>query len=155
MKPPHVTFKDTTSEPIYLSSYHPLTYPLTIYLSIYLSQRVQLLAQALVRRQVLRPVPRAAVQRHLALPTLDFSPLLAPRAVADLHQLFAKALVLGQVLHGVVLAAVQRHSAPGTLTQDRPVLGLDLARRVLALSDFPLTILRFFDDYGVVFLRSE
>ena len=105
-----------------------------------------------MRRQVLRPVPRAAVQRHLALPALDFSPLLASRAVADLGQLFAKALVLGQVLHGVVLAAVQRHSASGTLTQDRPVLGLDLARRVLALPDFPLAILRFFANFGNFFL---
>ena len=98
-----------------------------------------------MRRQVLRPVPRAAVHRHLALPALDFSPLLASRAVADLRQLFAKALVLGQVLHGVVLAAIQRHSAPAALTQDRPVFGPDQTRRVLALSDFPLTILRFFD----------
>ena len=108
-----------------------------------------------MRRQVLRPVPRAAVQRHLALPALDFSPLLASRAVADLRQLFAKALVLGQVLHGVVLAAVQRDSAPGTLKQDRPVLGPDQTRRVLALSDFPLVILRFFVVFGVFFLRSE
>ena len=97
----------------------------------------------------MRAAPRAAVQRHLALPALDFSPLLASRAVADLHQLFAKALVLGQVLHGVVLAAVQRHSAPGSLTQDRSVLGLDQTRRVLALSDFPLPILRFFVVFGV------
>ena len=108
-----------------------------------------------MRRQVLRPVPRAAVQRHLTLPALDFSPLLASRAVADLRQLFAKALVLGQVLHGVVLAAIQRHSAPGALTQDRPVLGLDLARRVLALPDFSLPILRFYVVFGVEFLSSE
>ena len=131
-------------------------YPPSAYLTIYLSsQRAQLLAQALVRRQVLRPVPRAAVQSHLALPTLDFSPLFASRAVADLGQLFAKALVLGQVLHGVVLAAVQRHSAPGALTQDRSVLGLDLAGRILALSAFPLRILRFFVVFGVFFLSIE
>jgi hypothetical protein len=108
-----------------------------------------------VRRRVLRPVLLSAVHRHLALATLDFSPLLAPRVVADLGQLFAKALVLGQVLHGVVLAAVQRHSAPGTLMQGRPVLRFYLARRVLALSDFPLCILRVFDEFGDTFLRSE
>jgi hypothetical protein len=108
-----------------------------------------------VRRRVLRPVPLAAVHRHLALAALDYSPFLAPRAVADLGQLFAKALVLGQVLHGVVLAAVQCHSAPGALTQDSPVLRLDLARRVLALSDFPQSVLRVFGTFGDVFLRSE
>ena len=108
-----------------------------------------------MRRQVLRSVPRATVQRHPALPTLDLSPLLASRKVADLGQLFAKALVLGQVLHGVVLAAVQRHSAPGALTQDRPVLGLDQTRRVLALSDFPLSILRVGAPSANFFLGSE
>ena len=108
---------------------------LTICLSA-LSQRAQLLAHttALVRRRVLLPVPLAAVRRHLAPTTrdVDFCSLLASRAVAEPSQLFAKTLVLGPVLYGVVLAAVQRRSAPGTLEKGRPVLRLDLARRVLA-----------------------
>ena len=93
-----------------------------------------------MRRRVLRPVPLAAVRRHLAPATRDIyiCSLLALRVVADPSQLFAKALVLGHVQHGVRLAAVQRHSAPGTLKQDRSVLRLDRARRVLALPDFPL-----------------
>jgi hypothetical protein len=129
---------------------------LSIYLST-LSHRAQLLAHttALVRRQVLIPVPLAAVRRHLAPATLyiGFRKLLAPRAVAELSQLLAKALVLGPMQNGVVLAAVQRRSAPGTLTQGRPVLRLDLARRVLALSNFPLRSLRAFDETGDEFLR--
>jgi hypothetical protein len=110
-----------------------------------------------VLRRVLVPVPLAAVRRRLAPTALDFDfrTLLAPRAVAESSQLFAKALVLGQVLYGVVLAAVQRRSAPGTLVQDRPVLRLDLAWRVLALSDFPLSILRTFGNDGVVFLNLK
>jgi hypothetical protein len=63
--------------------------------------------------------------------------------------------VLGHVQHGVRLAAVQRHSAPGTLVQRRPVLCLDLARRVLALSDFPLSGLRVFADFSDPFLGCE
>jgi hypothetical protein len=88
-----------------------------------------------VRRRVCRPVPLAAVRRDLALTTLDLRSLLTLCEVAGPSQLLAKALVLGPVLHGVVFAAVQRHSAPGALEQDRPVLRLDLTRRVLALSD--------------------
>jgi hypothetical protein len=127
------------------------------HLSLALFQRAQLLAQALVRRHVLRPVPLAAVRRHLAPATRDIHicPFLAPRVVADPSQLVAKALVLGPVTNGVVLAAVQRHSAPGTLTQSRPVLRLDTARRVLALSDFPLSILRVFNVIGDNFLGRE
>ena len=79
--------------------------------------------------------------------------LRAPRVVADPSQLIAKALVLGPVQHGVVLAAVQRRSAPGALDQGRAVLRLDLARRVLALSDFPLSILRFLGKDGEVLLK--
>ena len=110
---------------------------------LYLSQQAQLVAPALVRRRVLRPVLLAAVRRHLAPATRDIyiCSFLAPRVVADPSQLFAKALVLGHVQHGVRLAAVQRHSAPGTLKQGRPILCLDLARRVLALSDLPLSSL--------------
>ena len=117
------------------------------YLSTYLPTRAQLLTPALVRRRVLRPVLLAAVRRHLALPTqyIDICSFLATRVVADPSQLSAKALVIGHVLHGVRRAAVQRHSAPGTLKQDRPVLGLDRASRVLALPDFPLFILCSFD----------
>ena len=63
--------------------------------------------------------------------------------------------MLGHVLHGVRHAAVQRHSASGTLEQDRAVLRLDRARRVLTLSDFPLLILRYFDDLGGMFLCSN
>ena len=117
-----------------------------IYLSFYLSslsQRAQLLAHttALMRRRVLRSVLLAAVRHHLAPATRDINicSLLALRVVAEPSQLFAKALVLGHVLYGVVLAAVQCRSAPGTLEQDRPVLRIDLTRRVLALSDFPLS----------------
>ena len=131
---------------------------MTIYLST-LSHRAQLLAHttALVRRQVLIPVPLAAVRRHLAPTTrdVDFCSLLAPRAVAEPSQLFAKALVLGPMQNGVVLAAVQRRSAPGTLEKGRPVLRLDLARRVLALSDFPLSSLCFFGEFGEKFLEEK
>ncbi len=101
-----------------------------------LSQRAQLLAHttALVRRRVLRPVPLAAVRRHLAPATRDIyiCSLLALRVVADPSQLFAQTLVLGIVLHGVVLAAVQRHSAPRTLLEplvELEVRGARLARR--------------------------
>ena len=110
-----------------------------------------------MRRRVLLPVPLAAVRRHLAPATCDsdFRTLLAPRAVAEPSQLFAKTLVLGPVLYGVVLAAVQRRSAPGTLEKGRPVLRLDLARRVLALSDFPLSSLCFFGEVGDHFLEAR
>ena len=120
-----------------------------------LSQQAQLVAPALVRRRVLRPVLLAAVRRHLAPATRDIyiCSFLAPWVVADPIQLFAETLVLGPVLHGVVLAAVQRHSAPGTLMQDRPVDCLYPARRVLALSDFPLFILCVFAAVGDEFLK--
>ena len=110
-----------------------------------------------MRRRVLRPVPLAAVRRHLAPATRDIyiCSLLALRVVADARQLFAQALMLGHVQHGVRLAAVQRHSAPGTLKQDRSVLRLDRARRVLALPDFPLSILCVFDEVGDLVLSSE
>ena len=103
------------------------------------------------------PVLLAAVRRHLAPPTrdVDICSFLALRVVADPSQLFAKALVLGHVLHGVRHAAIQCHSTPGTLKQDGPVLGLDRASRVLALPDFPLFILRVFDDLGDQFLCSN
>jgi hypothetical protein len=83
-----------------------------------------------VRRRVLRPVPLAAVRRHLApaAPHVWICSLLARRVVADPSQLIAQALVLRPVQHGVRLAAVQRHSAPGTLVQHCPVLRLDRAR---------------------------
>ena len=99
----------------------------------------------------------AAVRRHLAPPTrdIDICSFIALRIVADPSQLFAEALVIGHVLHGVRHAAVQGHSAPGTLQQDRPVLGLDRTRRVLALPDFSLKILRFFDSVGDFVLCSE
>jgi hypothetical protein len=110
-----------------------------------------------VRRRVLHPVPLAAVRRHLAPATryIYVCSFLALRVVADPSQLFAKTLVLGHVQHGVRLAAVQRHSAPGTLVQGRPVFCLDLARRVFALSDFPLSGLRVFAIFGDQSLRSE
>ena len=123
--------------PIYLSAY-------------YLPTRAQILAPALVLLPVLLPVPLAAVRRHLAPSTqdVDICSFLATRPVADPSQLLAKALVLGHVLHGVRHAAVQRHSASGTLEQDRAVPRLDRARRVLALPDFPLFILRVIDGVG-------
>jgi hypothetical protein len=110
-----------------------------------------------VRQRVFRPVPLAAVRCHLALATRDIyiCSFLALRVVAEPSQFFAKALVLGHVQHGVRLAAVQRHSAPCTLMQGRPVLCLDRARWVLALSDFPLCRLRVFFVYGDLFLSSE
>jgi hypothetical protein len=129
------------------------------HLALALSQCAQLLAHttALVRRRVLRPVLLAAVRRHLALATRDIwiCSFLALRVVADPIQLFAVTLVLGPVLHGVALAAVQRHSAPGTLMQGRPVDCLYPARRVVALSDFPLLSLRTFYYFGDLFLGSE
>ena len=106
---------------------------------------------------MLRPVPLAAVRRHLAPATRDIyiCSFLALRVVADPSQLFAQSLMLGHVQHGVRLAAVQRHSAPGTLKQDRSVLRLDRARRVLALPDFPLFSLCVFDFLCDNFLCSE
>ena len=105
-----------------------------------------------MRRRVLRHVPLAAVRRDLALSALDIRPLLALGVVAEPSQLVAEALVLEPVQHGVVLAAVQRDPAPCTFVQGRAVLRLDLARRVLALSDISLKILRFFADFSDFFL---
>ena len=84
---------------------------------------------------------------------MDICLLRATWVVADPSQLIAQALVLGPVQHGVVLAAVQRRSAPGTFDQGRAVLRLDLTRRVIALSDFPLSILRSFAKIGVAYLK--
>ena len=86
---------------------------------------------------------------------MDICLLLTTRVVAEPSQLFAQALVLWSVQHGVVLAAVQRRPAPGALDQGRAVLRLDLARRVLALSDFPLSILRFFVKVGELILQKR
>ena len=55
--------------------------------------------------------------------------------------LVAEALVLGPVQCGVVLAAIQRDPAPCTFVQGL-VLRIHPARRVLALSDCSLSILR-------------
>ena len=108
-----------------------------------------------MRRRVLRPVPLAAVHRHLALPAAGQCSSLAPRVVAGPSQLVAEALVLEHVQYGVALVAVQRDPAPWTFVQGRAVFCLDLARRVLALSDLPLQILRDFDDSGNMFLGIE
>ena len=108
-----------------------------------------------MRRRVLRHVPLAAVRRDLAPSALDMCALLALGVVAEPSQLVAKALVLEPVQHGVVLAAVQRDPAPCTFVQGRAVLRLDLARRVLALSDISLKILRVFDYFGGKFLGRE
>ena len=121
----------------------------------YLPTRAQLLAHALVRRRVPRHVPLAAVRRDLALSALDVRPLLAPWIVADPSQLVAESLVLEPVRYGVGLAAVQRDPAPCAFVQGRAVLRLDLARRVLALSDISLKILRIFDYYGGLYLETE
>ena len=112
-----------------------------------------------MRRRVLRPVPLAAVRRHLALATRDVNicSFLAPRVVADPSQLFAKALVLGIVPHGVVLAAVQRHSAAGTLLEslaELQVNGARLAHRIVASSGILLSSLRVYAEVGVKFLGS-
>ena len=112
--------------------------------------RAQLLAHALVRRPVPRPVPLAAVHRHLALPAGYQGSSLAPRKVAGPSQLVAEALVLEHVQYGVALVAVQRDPAPWTFVQGRAVFGLDLARRVLALPDLPLSIFHVFDEIGVL-----
>jgi hypothetical protein len=127
--------------------------------SMYLSIQAQLLAPALVRRRVLRPVPLAAVRRHLALATRDINicSFLALRVVADPSQFFAKALVLGHVPHGVVLAAVHRRSAPGTLLKsftELQVRGARLARRQVASSGILLKRLRIFGEIGGYFLGS-
>jgi hypothetical protein len=76
-------------------------------------------------------VPSAAVRRHLAPATPDvwICSLAARRVVAYPRQLVTEALVLRSVQHGVRFAAVQRHSAPGTFVEERPVPGLDRARR--------------------------
>ena len=100
-------------------------------------------------------MPLAAVRRDLALSALDVRPLLAPWIVADPSQLVAESLVLEPVRYGVGLAAVQRDPAPCAFVQGRAVLRLDLARRVLALSDISLKILRVFDDYEGLFLSCE
>ena len=122
---------------------------------IYLPTRAQLLAHALVRRRVLRHVPLAAVRRDLALSALDVRPLLALWVVADPSQLVAKSLVLEPVHYGVGIAAVQRDPAPCTFVQGRAVLRLDLARRVLALSDVSLKILCPATDSSGLFLSRE
>ena len=108
-----------------------------------------------MRRRVLRHVPLAAVRRHLALSALYVRPLLARRVVTGPSQLVAESLVLEPVQYGVALAAVQRDPAPCTFVQGRAVLRLDLARRVLALSDISLKILRVFYDFGVKLLSGE
>ena len=107
-----------------------------------------------------RPVPphvllAVAVRRHAALRARYFCSILAPWVVASPSQLVAEALVLEHVQDGVALVAVQRDPAPWTFVQGRAVFRLDLARRVLALSDLPLQILRFFDYSGNLFLVSE
>ena len=108
-----------------------------------------------MRRPVPRPVPLAAVHRHLALPTASQGASLALRKVAGPSQLVAEALVLEHVQYGVSLVAVQRDPAPWTFVQGRAVFRLDLARRVLALSDLSLKILRGFDEFGKSFLGGE
>ena len=100
-------------------------------------------------------MPLAAVRRDLALSALYVSPFLARGVVAEPSQLVAEALVLEHVQYGVALVAVQRDPAPWTFVQGRAVFRLDLARRVLALSNLPLKILRFFDDSGNMFLGRE
>ena len=92
-----------------------------------------------MRRPVLPHVLLAvAVRRHAALRARYFCPLLAPWVVAGPSQLDAEALVLEHVQDGVALVAVQRDPAPWTFVQGRAVFRLDLARRVLALSDLSL-----------------
>jgi hypothetical protein len=108
---------------------------------------------------VLRPVPLAAVSRHLALAARDVNicSFLAPRVVADPSQLFAKALVLGIVPHGMVLAAEQRHSAPGTLLEsfaELEVRGARLARPVVASSGVLLSGKSFFAEVDLKLLSS-
>ena len=116
---------------------------LLTYLSMYpcFARAAKLLAHALVRRPVPRPVPLAAVHRHLALPAADECAPLARRVVAGPSQLEAEALVLGPVQCGVVLAAIQRDPTPRTFVEFL-VLRIHPARRVLALSDCSLTIFR-------------
>ena len=121
----------------------------------YLPTRAQLLAHALVRRRVPRHVPLAAVRRDLALSALDVRPLHARWVVADPSQLVAESLVLEPVRYGVGLAAVQRDPAPCTFVQGRAVLRLDLARRVLALSDVSLKILRVMADANGLLLCRD
>ena len=100
-------------------------------------------------------MPLAAVHRHLALPAADECASLARRVVAGPSQLVAEALVLEHVQYGVGLVAVQRDPTPWTFVQGRAVFRLDLARRVLALSDLSLKTLCFFDDFGNLFLGSK
>ena len=109
-----------------------------------------------MRRPVLPHVLLAvAVRRHAALRARYFCSLLAPWVVAGPSQLVAEALVLEHVQDGVALVAVQRDPAPWTFVQGRAVFRLDLARRVLALSDLSLRILCFFEYFGDIFLGSK
>ena len=116
--------------------------------------RAQLLAQALVSCPVLRHVSLITIHGYLALSAADECSSLALRVIAGPSQLVAKILVIEHVQHGVGLATVQRDPAPWTFVQGR-VLCLHPALWVLALSDCPLKILCFLDDFGVLFLYSE
>ena len=104
-----------------------------------------------MRRPVLRHVLLAAVHRHLALTAAGQGSSLAPWVVAGPSQLVAEALVLEHVQDGVALVAVQRDPAPCTFVQGL-VLRIHPARRVLALSDCSLSILRFIAEVSVFFL---
>ena len=108
-----------------------------------------------MRRLVLRHVHLAAVHRHLALAAAGQGSSLARWVAAGPSQLVAETLVLEHVQDGVALVAVQRDPAPWTFVQGRAVFRLDLARRVLALSDLSLRILGIFDKSGNRFLGSE
>ena len=87
--------------------------------------------------------------------TSDSWSRLVSRTQKGPSQLVAEALVLEHVQYGVALVAVQRDPAPWTFVQGRAVFRLDLARRVLALSDLSLSVLRSFGEIGDSFLSSE
>ena len=116
--------------------------------------RAQLLAHTLVRRRVLRPVPLVTIHRGLAPYALDQCSSLAPGEIAGTSQLVAEALVLGPVECGVLPRAVQRDPAPCAFVQGR-ALSLHPARRVLALSDFPLPIPLAPLEISILFLIRE
>ena len=105
-----------------------------------------------MRRPVLRPVSSITIHGNLALSASDLRLILALGVAAGPSQLVAEALVLGPVECGVLPRAVQRDPAPCAFVQGRRVTRLHPTRRVLALSDCPLSILRVSIEIGDLFL---
>ena len=116
-----------------------------------------LLAQLAARLLVHPPVLLTAKHSHVAQHTLDVCWPLALWVVTDPIQLEAQTPVIFQVQHGVVLAAIEGDPTPRTLRKslDVEVRGTRPARRQVTASGIPLSVLRFFEEVGGVFLCSE